>query len=222
MKGDDIVTREEHCKNIFKRAFYHAYNNYLLNDEKSKTTVCHVKHNRVFFYDSYSTKFCFDLHNDEYYVSLIVSDDAFESIAQMGKELVARLCDSKDKNAYKQFVNNFNEHDMFVDYDLYVESYHFIKRELRHIWEDYVEHLVNQAWFKYTTEKKEDFDYKISSMLKAFCDDVKKVWPEQYEELLGLILDNSNVEHDLDKSFMECRSDIIHTITDSGVLETAE
>lgn len=217
------MTREELCRNVFKRAFYHAYNNYLLNDERTKTTVCHVKHNRVFFYDSAFLKFCInDRHDKEYYVSLVVTAYKFNSVAHMGKEMVDRLDTAEDKEAYKNFVDDFNEHDMFIDYDIYVESFYFIKRKLRHVWENYVEHIVNQAWFTYTTEKKDYFDREISFMLNAFDDSLKKVWPEQYEELLGLILDNANVEYDLNKSFMECRSDIIHILTDSGVLETAE
>ena len=217
------MTREELCRDVFKRAFYHAYNNYLLNDERNKTTVCHVKYNRVFFYDSWFPKFSFDpSHNKEYYVSFVITAGTFDSVAHMGKELAARLSNAEDKAAYKKFVDDFNERDMFVDYDIYVESYYFIKQTLRHVWEDYVEHLVNQAWFTYSTKKKENFDREISFMLKAFDDDIKKVWPEQYEKLLGLILDNANVEHNLDKSFDERHSDIIHIIADSGVLETAD
>lgn len=217
------MTREELCRNVFKRAFYHAYNNYLLNDERTKTTVCHVKNNRVFFYDSAVPKFYIKHNHDkEYYVSIIITASKFNSIAHMGKEMVARLCNVEDKAAYKKFVDDFNERDMFVDYDIYVESYYFIKQNIRHVWENYVEHIVNQAWFTYTTEKKEDFDREVSFMLRAFDDNIKKVWPEGYEELLGIILDNANVEHDLDKSFNECRSDIIHILADSGVLEIAE
>lgn len=217
------MTRDQLCRNVFKRAFYHACNNYLLNDERTKITVCHVKNNRVFFYDSVVPKFYVNhCHSKEYYISIIVTASTFNSVAHMGKELVARLGNAEDKAMYKKFIDDFNERDMFVDYDIYVESYYFIKRNIRHVWEDYVEHIVNQAWFTYTTEKKENFDREVSFMLKAFDDDLKKVWPEQYEELLGLILDNANVEHDLDKSFDECRSDIIHIIADSGVLEIAE
>lgn len=217
------MTREELCKNVFKRAFYHAYNNYLLNDEKIKSTICHVKYNRVFFYDSATTKFYVNHHQGkEYYVSFIITAGTFNSIAHMGKEMVARIVDAKDKATYKKFVDDFNERDMFVDYDVYVDSFYFIKRNLRHVWESYVEHIVNQAWLTYTTEKKEDFDHKISFMLKAFDDELNKVWPEQYEELFDLILDNANVEHDLNKSFIECRSDIVHILVDSGVLETAD
>ena len=217
------MTREELCRDVFKRAFYHAYNNYLLNDERTKTTVCHVKNNRVFFYDSLSPKFSLNPgHDKEYYVSFIISAGTFNSISQMGKELAARLSNAEDKASYKKFIDDFNERDMFVDYDIYVESYYFIKQTLRHVWEDYVEHLVNQAWFTYSTKKKENFDREISFMLKAFDDDIKKVWPEQYEKLLGMILDNANVEHNLDKSFDECHSDIIHIIANSGVLETAD
>ena len=216
------MTREELCRDVFKRAFYHAYNNYLLNDERNKTTVCHVKYNRVFFYDSWFPKFSFDpSHNKEYYVSFVINAGTFDSVAHMGKELAARLSNAEDKAAYKKFVDDFNERDMFVDYDIYVESYYFIKQTFRHVWENYVEHIVNQAWLTYTTEKKEDFDREISCMLKAFDDDIKTVWPEQYEKLLDLILDYVNIEYDFSKSFNECRSDIIHVIADSGVLETA-
>lgn len=217
------MTREELCRDVFKRAFYHAYNNYLLNDERSKCTICHVKHNRVFFYDSAIPKFYFDgCHNNEYYISFIITADMFSSIASMGKEMVASINNTEDKAVYDKFITDLKKRATFLKHNIYVESFYFIKQNLRHVWESYVEYVVDKAWFTCITKKKDIFDREISLMVKAFYDCPRMIQPKQYKELLGLILDNANIKHDLDKLFIECRSDIIHIITDSGVLETAE
>lgn len=214
------MTQDQLCISVYKRAFYHAYNNYLLNDSKT-TTVVAVKYNRVFFYDSITPKFFFRDGPGAYYTSIIIHKDKVPTISQMGKEMMTRIHDDDDKRLITEFITDFNERDMFVDHDLYEELFYHIKHRLTRVYEDYIQHLINLAWFNHS--QLDSFEHELNCMKLAFkTNEIKRFYPEHFEELLGLILDNYNVPYCLDKSFIESRSEVIHVVSDSGVLEIAD
>lgn len=208
------MNRNEHCKKVFKHAFYHAHNNVLLNDSKSITTV-RVLHNRAFFYDASKID---ESSSNPFEFSHVISVVQTSSARSDGaKYMLSCSTKPEDKAKIESFVQLFLDEDRYIYYDLYEKMYYFFKRNLPDIFADYVLHVINEAWFEYSLSA--EYDKLIHDMISSYNDDKHQIYPEELETCLGFILDNDNIPACIDKSFNECRSEIIHTIIESGVMD---
>lgn len=207
------MNRNELCERVFKRAFYHAYNNLLLHNSNYATVVC-VKYNHVFFFDTVSRANAEKIA-DKFDFSFVIRPN-LPCTSERAKQMIRRLVNEDDKRKVKSYIDYFNDNDKFVMYDLYEELYTYFKIHMNHVYTEYVSHIINETWLLYSMSA--DFKQIIDSMSSSFKND-EILYPEQIEELLGFVLDNYNVQSDLNKSFNECRSNIIHLLTDCGLFD---
>lgn len=207
------------CKRTYKRAFYHAYTKFLLDEPHIvfTSTFVAVKFNRCFYYDVTSSSFNNLIIEDNrpFETKLVVSIDRelLPSLTERAKEIRSFIADDKERNLIELFETTWYDENKFVTERIELSRYQFIRYHARHTYEAYVEYLVDRAWHKFCTlNNGNDFDKIVASLAERYDPTFQAsryISSDQLKPLLDIIT-------------VTCtnKDEIIERITESGLLDS--